>query len=87
MPQRGRKINLQPTLIFCDNQAAVMLSDTNASSKRMKHVITRLSYLRELVNDKKICLYHVGTKGQIADLFTKPLAAKDFHRLREVVLN
>ena len=66
--------------------AAVMLSDSNVSSKRLKHIMTRIAFLREKVEDKEVMLYHIRTKGMIADIMTKPLAAAQFHSLREVLL-
>ena len=45
-----------PTLIFCDNKAAVQLSDGDTSSKRMIHIATRIAFLRERVHDKSIML-------------------------------
>lgn len=72
----------QPTVIFNDNKSAVMLADGNASSKRMKHIATRIAFLREQVTAETIMLYHIGTDGQIADIFTKALAPAQFHRLR-----
>ena len=74
-------------LILCDNQAAVLLSDGNTSSKRMKHVATRIAFLRELVQNKTITLLHISTKGNIADIFTKVLPASTFHELRQYMLS
>ena len=70
-----------PMILFCDNKAACMLSDSNRSSKSMRHVATRLSYLQELVAAGKIALIHIGTKGNVADLGTKALPARTFHYL------
>lgn len=72
--------------IFCDNKSAVMLSDSATSSKRLKHVATRIAFLRELVQSKTIALYHISTTGQVADIFTKPLSAQTFHGLRILML-
>ena len=83
---KGKPITA-PTVIFCDNLSAVMLSDSNTSSKRMKHVTTRIAFLRELVANKTILLYHIGTNGQLADIFTKPLAAQTFHELRSIIMS
>ena len=79
--------NIRPTVLFCDNIAAVMLSDSNITSKRMKHVMTRLAYLRERVEAKDIYLYHIGTKGQIADIMTKTLPTSTFHEMRALMLS
>ena len=78
---------IRPTVLFCDNIAAVMLSDSNITSKRMKHVMTRLAYLRERVEAKDIYLYHIGTKGQIADIMTKTLPTSTFHEMRALMLS
>lgn len=76
----------EPTVIFCDNKSAVMLSDSNTSSKRMKHIATRIAFLREAIQDKHVVLYHIRTNGQVADIFTKPLGAATFHTLRPIFL-
>ena len=76
----------RPTLIMCDNMSAVQLSDSNASSNRMKHIATRIAFLREAVKAQEIMLYHIRTTGQLADIFTKPLAANVFHNFRLVML-
>ena len=52
----------------------------------MKHVATRIAFLQELIEAKHIYLYHVGTKGQLADIFTKALPASVFHELRSIIL-
>ena len=53
-----------PPFLFCDNTATVMLSEGNTSSKRMKHIATRIAFLREAVQDGKILLHHIGTAGR-----------------------
>ena len=74
------------SLTLCDNLAAVQISDKNASSKRMKHMATKLAFLREQVQQKQTILYHISTKGMIADIFTKPLLADTFHQLRKYLI-
>ena len=76
-----------PTIIFCDNMSAVQLADGNSSSKRMKHISTRIAFLREQIADKAIMLYHIRTQGQLADIFTKACTANTFHSLRTLLLN
>ena len=75
-----------PTVLFCDNIAAVLLSENNTSSKRLKHITTRIAFLRESVKDGHVQLHHIMTNGMIADLFTKPLGATQFHYLRRLLM-
>ena len=72
--------------IFCDNRATILLSDAGISVKKLRHVATHIAFLRELVNSQDAMLLHIGTKGQIADICTKPLAAAIFHELRVFLL-
>ena len=81
----GNKQN-NPTVIFTDSSAAVQIADSNTSSKRMKHIATRLAFLREQIADRIVIMYHIRTNGQLADLFTKALAAAAFHNLRELLI-
>ena len=81
------KVDLKPpTLIFNDNKSAVDLADNNTSSKRMKHIATRIAFLREQIADKTIMLYHIRTEGQLADIFTKALLPSVFHYLRSYLI-
>ena len=75
-----------PTVLFCDNSAAVQLSENNTSSKRLKHIHTRIAYLREVVKEGDIQLHHINTSAMVADIFTKPLPAAQFHLLRRLVM-
>ena len=75
------------TILFCDNKAAVLLSDSNTSSKRLKHIATRIAFLREAIADKIVMMHHISTHGQIADIFTKPLGGNTFHGLRQLLLS
>ena len=76
-----------PSPIFCDNRSAVMLSESATSSKRLKHVATRLAFLKELVSAGEILLFWVPSGDQIADIFTKPLIADKFHPLRVFLIS
>ena len=77
----GLKLTL-PLLFFCDNEGACRLSESDLSSKTMRHVATRLGFLQEYVDDGFCILIHVDNNGMIADIGTKILAPRDFHGLR-----
>ena len=75
-----------PSIIFCDNQAAVLLSESATSNKRLKHVATQIAFLRELVEARQLRLVHIKGSAQLADIFTKPLKADIYHPLRSFFL-
>ena len=52
----------------------------------MKHIATRIAFLREQIADKTIMLYHIRTEGQLADIFTKALLPSVFHYLRSYLI-
>nr|GFD31621.1 retrovirus-related Pol polyprotein from transposon TNT 1-94 [Tanacetum cinerariifolium] len=45
--------------------------------------VVKFHFLRDLVGRGTVQLQHVGTKEQIADIFTKPLHREVFVKLRE----
>ena len=71
----------KPMTIFCDNKAACMLSNSNHTTKRMKHVAVRLAFLQAQVNEGQVKLIHIDTQGNLADIGTKPLCTRQHHAL------
>ena len=70
------------TTIFRDNNSAIALSENHVFYKRAKHIDTRFHFIRELINDKEICLEFCRYEDQLVDIFTKPLANDTFQYLR-----
>ena len=75
-----------PVTLLCDNSGAIDIADANGSTKRLKHVLTRMAYLQERKDAKSITLVHCVTKGMLADIGTKVLGPQDFHALRALIL-
>ena len=46
----------EPTTIFYDNNSAISLSKNHVFHKKTKHIDTRYHFIRDLVNNKEICL-------------------------------
>jgi hypothetical protein len=67
---------IQVPSIYCDNTSAMMHSKT-------KHIPIKYHFLRESVAEKNIRVEYVGTKEQVADIFTKPLPWEAFEYLRQ----
>ena len=72
----------EPTTIFCDNNSAIALSKNHVFHNRTKHIDTRFHFIRELVNNKEICLEFCRFEDQLAYIFTKPLERDTFQYLR-----
>ena len=75
----------KPMIIFCDNKAACMLSNSNHTTKRMRHVAVRLAFLQEQVDEGNVKLVHISTTGNLADMGTKPLTARQHHFLCSLI--
>ena len=61
-----------------DNNSAIELSKNHVFHKRIKHIDIRFHFIRELVNNKEICLEFCRSKDQFAEIFTKPLENDTF---------
>ncbi|KAL0539894.1 hypothetical protein IC582_024115 [Cucumis melo] len=68
--------------LYCDNMSAIDISRNLVQYSRTKHINIRHHFIRELVENKVIRLYHICSNLQLADIFTKPLDANTFEYLR-----
>ena len=50
---------------------------------KTKHIPIKYHFLQEQVAEKNIWVEYVGTKEQVADIFTKPLPWEAFEYLRQ----
>jgi len=66
----------RPVLIQEDNQSAIEYSKNPTSHKYTKHIDTRYHFVREQVVAKTVELRKVASADNVADIFTKPLAAE-----------
>ena len=71
-------------VVFCDNTSAINISKNLVLHSRTKHIDIRHHFIRDLVEDKVVSLEYVPTKGQIADILTKPLDVSRFESLTKV---
>nr|GFC31450.1 ribonuclease H-like domain-containing protein [Tanacetum cinerariifolium] len=61
------------TLVYCDNVSAVYLSANPVQHQRTKHIEIDIHFVRDMVQTGHIRVFHVPSRYQYADIFTKGL--------------
>ena len=69
--------------VFCDNTSTINLSKNTVQHSKSKHIEIRYHFIRDLVEDKIVCLEFIDTDNQKANIFTKPLDGPRFESLRD----
>jgi hypothetical protein len=71
-----------PVPLRCDNQGAIALIHDPVFHQRTKHIDVRFFFVRDAQAEEKINISYIATESQLADIFTKALAAPRFEKLR-----
>ena len=69
--------------VFEDNNSCIAVAESPKFTPRTKHIAIKYHHFRSFVKNKSINISHIGTKEQIADIFTKPLEGALFIYLRK----
>jgi hypothetical protein len=64
-----------PTIIYCDNQAALKLATDDNYRARTKHIDIRYHFIRQVVSAGEIVVVYCPTDDMTADVLTKALPA------------
>nr|GEW64468.1 ribonuclease H-like domain-containing protein [Tanacetum cinerariifolium] len=67
--------------MYCDSKAAIAISCNPVQHSRTKHIDVRYHFIKEKVEKGIVELFFVGTKYQLAGLFTKALPIERFQYL------
>jgi hypothetical protein len=74
---------LEPTVIHCDNQSCIKLSENPVFHDRSKHIEMRYHYVRDMVQKNILSIQYVPTVEQTTDILTKPLSLTKFVYFRD----
>lgn len=70
-----------PMKLYCDNKAAISISQNPVQHDRTKHVEIDRHFIKEKVDAGLICMPFVPTSQQVADILTKGLFRPNFEFL------
>jgi hypothetical protein len=74
---------LEPTVIYCDNQSCIKLSENPVFHDRSKHIEIRYHFIRDRIQKGAVKLQYISTDEQVADILTKPLEKGKFVFFRD----
>jgi hypothetical protein len=74
---------MDSTVIHCDNQRCVKLSENLVFHDKSKHIEIQYHYIEDMVQRKVVHVQYLSTHEQVVDVFTKPLARAKFEYFRE----
>jgi hypothetical protein len=74
---------LETTVIHCDNQSCIKLSENPVFHDRSKHIEIRFHFIRDCVQKGTVKLQYVPTGEQVADILTKALMKGKFVFFRD----
>ena len=68
----------EPTVIYTDNLAATILSETNNINDKTGHMVLRINYIYQEQKAGNIKLKWINTENNVADILTKPLPCPSY---------
>ena len=76
-----------PTELSTDSKSARDVSYNPEQHSRMKHVLRRHFFVRDMVENFEINVPYVPTDENVADFFTKTLEPAKFFAFRKILMN
>ncbi|KAG8492016.1 hypothetical protein CXB51_015329 [Gossypium anomalum] len=64
--------------LYCDSQSAIHLAKNQVYHARTKHIDVRFHFVREIINEGKICLQKIKTADNPTNMMTKVVTATKF---------
>lgn len=75
-------ISQSSVVLYCENMSAIKISKNPVQHSHTKRIDIHHHFIYDLVEDKVICLKHIHSFLQLANIFMKPLDSSIFEGLR-----
>lgn len=66
------------TVIKCNNQNSIKLTNNIVYHERSKHIDTQYHFLKEKIQSKEVTLIYCNISENVAGIFTKPLGKEKY---------
>ncbi|KAJ0401726.1 hypothetical protein P43SY_003047 [Pythium insidiosum] len=74
-------LNMPPTVIYVDNQAAIAMVEHSGYQSRAKHIDLRYHFVRDAIESGELETKYVRSEDQLADFMTKAMPTPQFTKL------
>ena len=74
---------LDTTVIFCDNQSGIRLSENPVFRNQSKHIDIKYHFIRDMLQRGNVRLDHIVTDEKVTDIITNPLGKVKFQTFHD----
>ena len=76
-------LELEPNLIYCDNQSCVKLLENPSLHDKSNHIEIKYHYIWDMVQRGAVELQYISIEEKIVDILTKPLSRVKYEYFRD----
>jgi hypothetical protein len=76
-------LEMKATVILCDNQSCIKMTENPVFHDRSKHIEIRYQFIHEMVQRGALKLQYSSTDEQVVDVLTKPLSHVKFEHFQD----
>jgi hypothetical protein len=74
---------MRETMILCDNQSCIKMTENHVFHDRSKHIEIHYHYICDMVQRGALKLQYISMDEQVVDMLTKPLSHVKFEYFQD----